>query len=437
MQSLRYEAKVETTSPIRRQLTISVAPESIKDYIESSYAKLQKSATLKGFRKGKVPLSLLKKYYSGDVKSDVLQRVVSESFWKAVQDHKIPAVGNPEIENLAGTDFDKEEPFSFTAQVDVFPEVKIGNLKGVKVTKQDATVTDADLQKSLDNMLESKATIQSLEGSAEAETPAKEGDYVEISFKGEVEGKTDPSLQGAHQVLKIGSKKFLEEFEAGIVGMKKGEVKDVTVNFGQDFPDEMVAGKPVKFEITLHEKKQALLPALDDEFASQYKASSVDDLKQKVRDSLEKDRQRQSQENIKEQLIRGLLESHPFDVPKSLVDTELQYMIKEVAQHLERQGFTEKMTKTELGRSLPNMTKQAQDRVRAFLIFDRIAEEQKLQATDADLDQEFETMAKNMGLEAAQVKGFYQQSEDALRRLRHRIKEDRVVEYLLKQVSVS
>jgi len=435
-ESLKFQCQVVEKSQILRELSISIEQSSIQGYVESSLNRLQKTTALKGFRKGKVPMSMIRQYFMGDVKADVVKQVVSDSFWQAVREKNISPVGSPEISDLKNVDLEEGTQLSFTAKVEIFPQIKLKDLSKVKAKTFTATMQEDEVTKTLENLQNSHAEILSAEDDASYNRAAKDGDTVELSFEGTVDGAPNDRLKGSHQIVKVGGKRFMQEIEDGIVGMKKGDTKKVTVKFPENFPDDVVAGKNVPFELQLHEIKKVTLPALDDEFAKRFKLETLDELKTKIRQNLEDEKTREAATKTKDSIIRAVVQSHEFEVPKTLIETETKAITDEFAQNLSRQGFTDKMIQSELSRRLAELESAAQDRVKAFLLLDRISEEHKIEATEEDFLKEYTEMSKNVGASIDQVKEFYARSEDALRRLSHRLKEDRVVDFLKGKVKI-
>jgi trigger factor len=183
---LNYECKVESKGPIRRELTISVKPDSIAEYIDKQFKTLSKTAKIKGFRQGKVPLPILKRQFLQDVKSDVFSKVVRDSYVQALEDNKIYAVGMPEIETKSGAELKDGEPLTFTAKIEIFPEVEVKDLAKVKATRQSTEVKDDDIEKAISNIRESHAEVVPNE---DYSGPAKTDDILEMSFKGTVDGE--------------------------------------------------------------------------------------------------------------------------------------------------------------------------------------------------------------------------------------------------------
>lgn len=431
---LNYECKVETKSPIRRQLTISIKPDSIQKYIEKQLNTLQKTVKMNGFRAGKVPLSLVRKHYLQDVKNDVFSKMVRDSYVQALEENKIVAVGMPEIEAKSGADLNEGEELTFTASVEIFPEIEIQDLSKIKIKRQSAEVTDEDVEKSVKSLLENHAELIGSEG---YEGPAKTGDFLDLSFKGTVGGEALDVLKGDNRLVEIGSKQFMEDFENGLIGMKKGETKTFPLSFAKDFSDPKLAGKTAEFTVTVHEFKKKQIPQFDDDFAKRFKLETSLELRKKIAETLKEDRETKSRETLKEELLRSLCEKHKFEVPAGLTSSQLEYLMKENAEYLKRQGFTEKMIREYFEKNLAEMQKRAEDQVRASLVLDKIAEQQQIKVNKEDLDHEYSKISSRINLKPEQVKQMYSQDENAVRQLRFRIKEERTIEYVLGQVKIA
>lgn len=433
---MNYECKVETTSPIKRQLTISVSADSVKDYMDKQFNTLQKTAKIKGFRQGKVPVPVLKQYFLSDVKSEVFSKVVRDSYVKALEDNSIVAVGMPEIEAKSNADLKDGEPVTFIAHVEVYPEVKLGDLTKLKVERPSQEVTDDDIEKALTRIRESHAEL--VTDDRDASGPgAKAGDTLMISFEGTLpDGKKLESLKAENRTIELGTGQFMEEFENGIIGMKAGETKEFPVSFASDFTDKALAGKTVTFSVTLHEFKMKVVPALDDEFAKKFKCETALELRKKVVESLQEERQRASKETLKENLLRALIEAHSIEIPSALVRTQAEHLMRENFNLLKRQGFTEKMIREYLEKNVKELEERAAEQVKAALILQKVAEQQNIKVEDADLDHEFAKMAEPMKTSAEEIRKMYESHEDSLRQLKFRMREERTVEYALSQVKI-
>lgn len=431
---MNYQCKVESKSPIRRQLTISVPPEAIQEYIDQQFERLKKTAQIKGFRAGKVPLSILKQQYMADVKADVFSKVIRDSYVKALEENKLLAVGTPEIQTKSNGALAEGQALEFTATIEVFPEIKISDLTKLKATGKSSAVTEADIETSMKNLRENHADVVPDET---AIGPVKTDDFVVISFQGSVGGEQLDVLTGDNRTMQVGSGNYMKEFEDNLIGMKKGETKSFDMDFPNEFNEPKLAGKTAKFEVTVHEFKKRELPELNDEFAKRFKLETALELRKKVVDTLTEDRSREAKEALRNSVIEALLKAHDFEVPSGLVASQLEYLVRENTDYLKRQGFTEKMIRDYLEKNQEQLSGRAGEQVKASLILDKIAEEQKIRADEKDLDLEYTKIAGRINLQLDQVRGLYEKDENAIRQLRFRIKEEKVMDYILGQVKVT
>lgn len=431
---LNYECKVETKGPIRRELTISIQPDSIRQYIDDQLESVRKTAKIKGFRAGKVPLSIVKQYYLQDVKSDVYSKVIRDSYIQALEANKLYAVGMPEIETKSGASLKEGESLTFTATIEVFPEIEVKDLGKIKATRLSTEVADEEIEKSLSNLRDNHAEVVPNDGYA---GPAKTGDFVEVTFTGTVDGQAMDELKGENRQIELGANQFMEEFENALVGMSKGETKTFPVQFPAEFSEPKLAGKTAQFTATVHEFKKKQLPELDDEFAKRFKMETALELRKKVVESLKEDRQRESRDKLREEVLKQLCEAHKFEVPAGLVRSQLEYLMKENMEYLKRQGFTEKMVRDYLAKNADQLTQRAEEQVRTSLVLDQVAKEQDIRVDDKDLDVEYAKISERLNIPTDQVRGLYGNDENALRQLRYRIKEDRTIEYVLSQVKIT
>lgn len=428
-----YECKIENKSDISRELTISVKPESIKEYIEKQFEILQKRAKLKGFRQGKVPMAILKKEYFNDVKADAVSKLIQDTYSLALEANNLRAVGSPQIVPKSGWELKDGESFIFTAKVEIFPEIKLNDLKKISVKRESSEVTDEDVEKSIENLRQSHAEVVPDE---DRKSAAKEDDFIVVTFVGTLEGQAKEELKGENRLIQIGKRSYMEGFEKQLVGMKKGETKEFDVTFPADFTDKLYAEKTVHFTVTLHEFKKQVLPEVDDEFAKRFKLESALELRKKISESLKETKAEDVQNNLKNTLVQELIKANPFEVPSHFISTQLEFLIKENMEFLKQRGFTQKMIEEYVRKNIDSLKLKAEDQVRVSLIFDRIAQDNSIKVDADDLEREYAKISEREQLPVEKVKE-YLNNEDSMRQLRFRIKEDRTVEYILSQVKMT
>lgn len=426
---LEYQCKVEKLGNIQRELTISIEPKVLQDFVTKRLAQVQKRAELKGFRKGKAPLSLIRQHFLQDVHSDVFSEVIRESYLQAIEENKMIPVGDPQIQPQT-KDFQPEEKLTYTAKIEVFPEFEIQDLQKIKLTRQTTEVTPTDVQDRLKKIQESYTQILPDE---EAIGPAKLGDLIEVHFQGTVDGQTMDSLNAKNRLIELGAKQFMEEFEAGIMGMKKGETKTFPVSFSADFAEPMLAGKTAQFTVELLSFKKKELPPMNDEFAKDMGLNSLEELQKKIEDVLKQEKEEAVREKLKEDALDQLAKLHVFDLPRAMVLNQFDHLIKENVQFLKRSGFTQKMIEDYLEKNKESLHERALMQVRVALVLDKIASQQKINIEEADLMHEYHRMSERFNTSVEQVQKMMESDPNRLREIRFRLREERAIDYLLSQ----
>lgn len=442
---------VEKASAISRKLTIKVPANIVADRFEKTLREVAKTAKIKGFRPGMVPLPMVKKFYGNDVRHNVFHKLVDESYTEALRKEKIQAVGQPQIDtetskktagnaahdhdDHSGHVLDENKELTFFATVEVIPEIDVKAYAGLSVSRGNDAVTDADLQKSLDQMLDSQS---SLNPAADGST-AKKGDYVDLEFKGGIvtESGLDekPGMSG-QRLIEIGSDQLIEGFEDKLIGMKKGETRTFKIPFPKDYFEKDLAGKESEFTCTVHEIKQKQLPKLDDELAKTVGFDSVADLKTKAKEQLVSEKKGEVERKFRSDILAALIEKNAFDVPESLVQAQTRTLAQDVAGNLKNQGFNDQMIQEALISEMKNLKVRAENQVRASLLLEAIAKKEKIEITSKEIDAELGNMAKNMKVEETKVREFYHANPRRRDDLEFRLREDATMKFIIEKAKV-
>ena len=435
---------VEKASNISRKLTVKVPAQIVAKRFEKGLAEVQRTAKIKGFRPGHVPIAVVKQYYGEDVRHRVFHNLIDESFQHAVRDQKIQAVGSPQIETPDHKTGDgahdhtlkEDQDLTYIATVEVLPEIEVKGYTGIALTRGSETITDKDIDTIIKNLLDSQAQLTPI---TDESYKAKTGNHVDISFKGGVVTETGieekPGMTGT-RVLEIGSDSLIPGFEENLVGMKKGETKTFRVPFPKDFYEAELAGKDAEFTVTLNEIKEKNLPALDDELVKTMGYESVADLRTKATEHLTKERSGEVERKIRSDLLQALIDKNTFDVPQSLVQAQTRNLMQEVAGNLKNQGFNDQMIQEALGAEIANLKTRAENQVRASLILESIAKKENITVESADIDTEIKTMAENMKVEETRIREFYLQNPQRRDDLEFRMREDKTVKFLLEKAKI-
>jgi len=338
---MNIQVSVEKPSSIRRKLTIKVPALEVSKRFERTLGEVQKTAKLKGFRPGTAPLSIVKQFYGADVRHNLLHRLIDEAFQNAVVQEKLKAVGSPQIETGdehktgAGEHdhtIDETKDFTFTATVDVLPEIEVKGYTGLALTKDSDKVTKEDIEKTISQVLDSQSSLTTV---TDAKAKAKKGEFVDMDFAGGVvtdKGLDErPGMKGS-RLLEIGSDQLIEGFEEQLVGMVKGETKTFQLPFPKDYFEADLAGKTAEFTVTVKEIKRKEMPELTDEIAKQVGYESVADLKTKAEDHLTNQKKTDSDRKLRSDLLAQIIEKNPFECPQSLVQAQNRPLANDITR---------------------------------------------------------------------------------------------------------
>lgn len=395
------KVEIEDLSPIKKKLKFELPQEAYQKALEKAFKKIQKDVKLKGFRKGKVPRSILEKYYGDKANAESIQQLINDSYRQAVQEHQIQAVGMPEIDDLK---MNENEPIQFNAEVEIQPKVEAKHYEKIKLEKQATQANDEEIDRELKNIQQAQAHWIPLdEGSV-----AAEGHQVTLSYEGKVDDQVFEGGKADNAIVQLGSGKYLPDFEKGIVGVKKGEEKSFEVVFPQDYPAEDLKGKKAVFSIKVHEIKKQDLPALDDEFAKDLgKYESLEELKKDIAEQIQKGKEQHERGRLFQEVIKHLIEKNPFEIPEVMISREMDYMWGNVQRQLSQQGMTpEKIGLNEQDYREKNK-EQAVERIKGFLLFESIALQNDLKVEEEDINKKFEEISQQVRQPAEVIKKYY------------------------------
>lgn len=384
-------------------LTVEVDVATVNAGLDKAFKKVVKQVNVPGFRKGKMPRPLFEKKFGVEsLYQDALDEILPEAYANAVEEAGISPVDRPEIDIEK---MEKGENLIFTATVTVKPEVKLGNYKGLEVEKFDTTVTDEDVEAELKKQQERQAELVVKEEGA-----AVAGDTVVIDFEGFVDGEAFEGGKGENYSLELGSNSFIPGFEDQLIGLEAGAEKDVEVTFPEEYHAAELAGKPAVFKVKVHEIKAKQLPELDDEFAKDVddEVETIAELKEKTKAKLEHDKKHEEEHFIQNAVIGQAVEGAQIDLPEVMVSNEVDRMMQDFAGRLQQQGLNLELYFQFSGQDEAalkgQMKEEAEGQVRTSLVLEAIAEAEKLEATEEDVEAELAKMASMYNMEVDAIK---------------------------------
>ena len=395
----KMSAKWERDSDASKgTLTFDIDVDTIKKGIDEAFVETRKKITVPGFRKGRVPRQIFNQMYGEEsLYQDALNKVLPDAYSAAVKETKIQPVAQPQIEIKS---MEKGQPWTLTATVDVMPEVKLGDYKGMEVPEQDTTVSDADVDSEIEKKRQQQAELVLKEAK-----PAEKGDTVVIDYEGSVDGKKFDGGSADNYSLELGSGSFIPGFEDQLIGHNSGDDVDVKVTFPEDYHAKNLAGKDAIFKVKIHEIKEKQLPELDDDFAKDVDedVDTLDELKDKTKKQLQEDKDNQAKAAIEDAAIeKAVANAEIQDIPQAMLDDDTNRQMQQYLAGMQQQGISPQMYFQITGTKEDDLKKQfandAEQRVKTNLVLEAIVDDAKLEASDDEIKQEIADLAKQYGM---------------------------------------
>lgn len=402
------DVQVEQIGTLTRKITVTLPAEGVQSKLNEAYEKLRKEVKLKGFRRGKVPRTIILKHFKGQVEGETSEKLVQENYFEAVEKNGVDPIVHPEIKDVKYND---DGSFTFVAEVEVRPDFTLGQYKGLEVEKVEIMVTDEEVQLELDEMRRNMAALTSV-----SDRPVQKGDVVVVDFQGYHNDEVMPQVKNENYSVDVGSGAMGPDFEAILIGMNKGDEADHEVDFPEAHPNPILKGKKVKFHVKVKDIKERILAELDDEFAKDAGAefNTLDDLKKSIRERLTKQREERAEGTMTDRIMQKLLDNHEFEVPNRLVAFEIEQMIKQTEQQFEQGGLSLEAA----GLSREKLAQQneplAKKRVKGDFILKKIAEVEEIKLADEDMERGFKRIGDMYNMPVAKVKEFFQNRDDLL-----------------------
>ncbi|MBE6051312.1 MAG: trigger factor [Clostridium sp.] len=386
------EAKMEKIEANLVKIEVRVEAEKFDAALKKAYNKNKAHFNVQGFRKGKVPMAMVKKFYGVEVLfDDAINFSIDETYGKALAENDIKPVDYPKIDIV---EIGEGKDLVYTAEVTVYPEVKLGEYKGLEVKKNSYEVTEEEVQKQLESIQEKNARVET-----KTEGTVEKGDIAVIDFKGFIDGEAFEGGEGTDYSLEIGSGSFIDTFEDQLVGLKAGENKEVKVTFPEGYGKEELNGKPATFEVTVKEIKVKELPELDDEFAKEVSEfDTLAELKEDIKKKAEEHNAQKADREFENDVITAAVETATIDLPEVMVEKEIDAMIGDLENRLRYQGLTldqyMEFTGSSVDKMRDYMKENADKKVRADLVLDAIAKAENIEATEEEIKEKALELAK-------------------------------------------
>ncbi len=394
--------QVEKQEKNMAKLIIEVSAQELEKALQNAFLKNKNKISIPGFRKGKVPRQMVEKMYGPEIfYEDAANELIPDAYEKAVEECGEDIVSSPSIEV---TQIKKGEPFIFTAEVALKPEVKLGKYKGVAVDKADLNVTDEEVDVEINKERENNARNIEV-----TDRPVKDGDMTVLDFEGFVDGVAFEGGKGENYPLTIGSGAFIPGFEAQLIGAEINKETEVNVTFPEDYQAEDLRGKAAVFKCTIKEIKEKELPELDDEFAGEVSEfDTLEEYKADVKAKLTEKKEKDAKEAKEAAVIEAIVNDSDMEIPDAMVETQQRQMMDEFAQRIQMQGLSMEQylqfTGASYERMIEQVKPQAEKRIKSRLVLEAIAKAENIEASEEDYEQELKAMAEAYQMEVDKVK---------------------------------
>ena len=411
----------------RRELDLEIPAEEVTKATEKVAKDFAKVARVPGFRPGKAPISLIKRRFASDIKGEVLQTLVPERVEKAVAEQKLTPISQPQVDKL---EYNEGQPLKFRASFEVLPDFALASYKNLEIEMPEMTITGESVANTLAEMQQRAATFAPVEGRA-----VQNDDYVQVKLHGTPEGGSDP-LEADSVLCHVGAEETMEPFNEHLRGASVGDHRNFEVGYPGDYPDGKLAGKKFHYSVDVLGIKTKQLPEINDEFAKDVSdATSLDELKKKVREGLEHERDHRQKELQREKIIAELVKLHDFPVPESLVEHQMDVRLERVVRSLAQQGVDPRAVNVDWVSLRKRQEERARDDVKAELVIDRIATEEKIDTTEEELQLELGHMASHSGESAEAIRARLTK-QGALDRMKAKLRSDKTVDWLAQNARV-
>lgn len=422
---------VETINAFTKKLSFDLPADEVTAEFDRVFKDVKKSAKSPGFRKGKVPNHIVEQQYATAINEEVLKNLVNKTCYEGLKEHRIIPISPPSIES---DEVKKGENFTYSVTVETYPEVDPTGYQGLSLEKEKHVHNEATVEERLAKLQESMAELKPLETAR----PVQTGDFTVINFAGYLNNELFPGGSAEGYQLEIGSGSFIPGFEDQLIGMNCGDTKRFPITFPENYGNSELAGKEVEFEVTILELKVKELPALDDELAkSSGGVETMEQLRNQITEAVIQEERARIDGELKDALMEALVKLNPFDIPATLADRQLQFMLETTKQRLAAQQMSFEMMGLSEDDYKARYRDSAEFQVKEMLILHAIAKKEGLSLAQEDVEKKYAEISAQIGRDVAEIKGYYEKNRDAAEHLGSQIVEDKVMDFLLASATVT
>jgi len=423
------DVKVEQLGPIKKKINVVIPPEKVTKEVDLIYQKLKQTAKIRGFRPGKVPKDILKKYYKEQVEGEVISKLVQASYPEALREVQMIPVSQPVVENGI---LEEGKEFFYSASFEIKPEVVLREHLNLKAEKEKLVVTQKDVEKRLAMLRESHASLKEVE----EDRPIKVGDFTVIDARGSLQGKAFEGGEVKDHLLEVGPDNYLPGLSQKLIGLRKNSSEEIVLKIPEDYSRKDLAGREVNLKIEIKGLKEKVLPELDDNFARDLgECQGLEDLKKKLEESIEKEETQRIETAVRNKLIGQLIEKNPFEAPSSMVERQIEFMVADTQRVLLSQGSSLEKLGIPADTMKENYRDEAEKQVKCSLLIEVIAKKEDITVGDEEVEEKLKEIARANNQEVEKVRDFYRK-QGLWEGLKTKLLENKTLDFLLERAKI-
>jgi len=417
--------RVPEDKSCQRAISVEITPERFKGERDRVLKEMVKEVALPGFRKGKVPVDVVRRRFADEIKAEAIRSILPQAYEHVVVEHGLEPVGDPEFRDVNAAD---DSPLSFTLCVEVFPRFEIESYREIKLERKAVTVTDEDVEEVMKNLQERSADF------LKVDRPAMTGDVVTLDFTPIAsDGTVDIKARVNNYPVELGSGQIFPAFEEAIAGRRAGESGKVKVDYPNDYKPERLAGTTIEYEFAVNDIREKKVPSMDDAFAAKVDArfKTLIELREDVRLRLVAEKEREERRQREERAIDLIIERNPFDIPKSMQERFKKELQSEDAHRREMAGVGGEQDEEKRKQIDELFDRIALRNIKRYFVMERIAEKEGIDVSEADVDRELQEIADENGRPVEDIKKLFIKDRDRIANLKSRLRERKILEIIL------
>lgn len=424
MTNEKIKVELEELSEVKKRLDITISADVVKEQVKEAYKDVRATAAIAGFRKGNVPLNIIKTRFAEHVHDEVVKKLIEQAYPYALSEKKLSPIEAPNID-LKGVKFDEGKAFSFSAMVEVTPKIEITGYKGLELAREDVEVTDKDVDEAIDNLRDHKAQFK------EVKRASKDGDLVVVDFEGFMDGKPIKHGKSENYPIVIGEKALLPGFDEALKGVSKDDEKEVDITFPDNYSEEALRGKDGSFKIKVKSVREKVVPKIDNEaFLKAVECKTVDELKERMATELKGVKESQDKERLKNEILDKLIAAQPFDVPEAMINRYLSATLSSILNSMKQGGGNMEDRGLSPDDLKAKYRKVAERQVREDILLDSISAQEKLEVTEEEVNAAIKALADSRGVTYEALLSRIKQ-ENAMDVVKDGIKHEKVFDIVL------